>query len=148
MQDAYGDLKDMLRGGKGAASAAKHVPMGMCRRIVRHFLRRRASIIRTLCLSESAIAASSTVQRAPVRLHPQRCMATHTLCIDEFIRTKRIISARLLSPWEISSKFGPIRRSPYPSSLALASFSSSMMGRCWGQTPSHWPQATQSAARP
>ncbi len=27
-------------------------------------------------------------------------------------------------------------------------FRCSMMGRCWGQIPSHWPQAMQSPARP
>jgi hypothetical protein len=32
-------LKDLLRFEKGIASAAKQVPLGMCRRIVRYFLK-------------------------------------------------------------------------------------------------------------
>ena len=36
----------------------------------------------------------------------------------------------------------------YCPSISAASFSSSMIGRCCGQTPSHWPQAIQSDAFP
>ena len=34
------------------------------------------------------------------------------------------------------------------SSFSAASFKSSIIGRCWGQTPSHWPQAMQALALP